>query len=231
MKALILGASGGLASAVAERLLSRAWQVDLVSRAQKTETVQARFAAPLIAGEARLYTVEKEYVEFEPIEHYDAHFFMQALFAPCALSDMQAGRIEVEIGVGLTSHILLTRKLLVTQPARPNERRDFCYIGSTSAYAGFRNSSVYCAVKHGLLGFVRAMNDEFANTDTRFWLFSMGTMNTEMGTALVDQDSTSFLQPGDVADRIIGAVTSASNVFEPEVLMRRRTIRFIGKGR
>lgn len=229
MRALILGASGGLASAVAERLLARAWQVDLVTRAQKATKVQARFAATLTEGQARLCTVEKEYIQFEPVECYDAHFFLQALFTPCALTQMEEPRIETEIGVGLTNHILLTRKLLAAHPPLPNERTDFCYIGSTSAYAGFRNSSVYCAVKHGLLGFVRAMNDEYSNTDVRFWLFSMGTMNTEMGAALVDQDSTSFLQPGDVADRILAAITSASNVFEPEVLMRRRTIRFLEK--
>jgi short-subunit dehydrogenase len=129
--------------------------------------------------------------------------------------------------VGLTSHILLTRKLIAAHPPLPDERRDFCYIGSTSAYAGFSNTSVYCAVKHGLLGFVRAMNDEYSKTDVRFWLFSMGTMNTEMGAALVEQDSTSFLQPKDVADRMIAAITSASNLFEPEVIMRRRSIRFL----
>jgi hypothetical protein len=78
-----------------------------------------------------------------------------------------------------------------------------------------------------LLGFIRAMNDEYSNTDTRFRLFSMGTMNTEMGALLVDQDSTSFLQPEDVADRMIASLTSTSNIFEPEVIMRRRSIRFL----
>jgi hypothetical protein len=73
------------------------------------------------------------------------------------------------------------------------------------------------------------MNDEYSHTDARFWLFSMGTMNTEMGALLVNQDSTSFLRPEDVADRMIAAVTSTSNVFEPEVILRRRSIRFLEK--
>jgi hypothetical protein len=54
----------------------------------------------------------------------------------------------------------------------------------------------------------------------------MGTMNTEMGALLVDQDSTSFLQPEDVARRIVDSLASSTNLFEPEVLMRRRKIRF-----
>jgi NAD(P)-dependent dehydrogenase (short-subunit alcohol dehydrogenase family) len=227
VKALLFGASGGLATAVAERLLARGWQVDLVSRKPKAGAVRKRFDAKLRDGRAQLFIVEKDYPEFDPVRSYDAYFFMQALFAPCALAEMEESRIEAEIRVGLTGHILLTRKLIAMHPPLPNERKDFCYIGSTSAYAGFRNTSVYCAVKHGLLGFIRAMNDEYCNSDVRFWLFSMGTMNTEMGALLVDQDSTSFLQPEDVADRIIAAVTSASNVFEPEAVMRRRSIRFL----
>jgi NAD(P)-dependent dehydrogenase (short-subunit alcohol dehydrogenase family) len=228
VRAVVFGASGGLATQVAQRLLDRAWHVDLVTRAQKTGALRARFAAQLEADRARLFTVEK-YGEFDSAEPYDAHFFPQALFRPSPLADMQLAGIEEEIAVGLTSHIGLTRKLLTAHPPRAGERKDFCYIGSTSSYAGFRNSSVYCAVKHGLLGFVRAMNDEYSHTDARFWLFSMGTMDTEMGAKLVDQDPSSFLQPEEVADRIVASVTSATNIFEPEVLMRRRTIRFLEK--
>jgi short-subunit dehydrogenase len=120
-----------------------------------------------------------------------------------------------------------TRNLLLQYPPRQEERRDFCFIGSTSAYSGFRNSSIYCAVKHGLLGFVRALNDEYAQTGVRFWLFSMGTMDTAMGRKLSEQDPQTYLQPADVAARIVEAISSASNIFEPEMILRRRTIRFL----
>lgn len=226
MKALVFGASGGLGSLVAERLVQRGWQTDLVSRQQKASSVQQRFAAALQDGRARLHLVDTDYLEFKPQQYYDAVFFLQALFELRALVEMEEARVADEIAVGLTSHILLTRRLLILDPPLQPGQRNFCYIGSTSAYAGFKNTSVYCAIKHGLLGFVRSMNDEYRETDTRFWLFSMGTMNTEMGAALVEQDPTSFLQPEDVADRILASIETPSNLFEPEVQMRRRTIRF-----
>ena len=226
MKAILFGASGGLATALADSLLTRAWQVDLVSRAHKSGAIQQRFSAAIKDGNVNVFTVQQAYPEFEPKQSYDVCFFTQALFSPRPFVSMDDAAIEAEISVGLTGQIALTRKLLAMHPQKTEARRDFCYVGSTSAYVGFKNSAVYCAVKHGLLGFVRAMNDEYAQTDTRFWLFSMGTMNTEMGAALVDQDPASFLQPEDVAERMISSVTSPSNLFEPEVLMRRRTIRF-----
>ena len=54
----------------------------------------------------------------------------------------------------------------------------------------------------------------------------MGTMDTAMGRELIDQDEASFLPPAEVAERIVQAVASPSNLFEPEVVIRRRTIRF-----
>jgi 3-oxoacyl-[acyl-carrier protein] reductase len=225
VNSIIFGASGGLAAALAEVLLERQYHVDLVTREAKRDSLQQRYAQ--LNANARVLSVNGKYSGFEPTQPYDAYFFTQALFTPQPLAAMDEKTIGAELEVGLVEPIRLTRKLLLQNPPIPGIRRDYCFVGSTSAYAGFRNTSVYCAVKHGLLGFVRALNDEYAQTDTRFWLFSMGTMNTEMGAKVPQQDPTSFLQPKDVAERIVEAVSSPSNLFEPEVIIRRRIIRFL----
>ena len=229
MKVLIVGASGGLASSLADAFFERGHSIDLVTREARRETAERRHAVALASGRARLFAVRDRYSEFDPCGAYAACVFTPALFSPRPLADTDDAGIEAEIAVGLADPIRLTRKMLARHTPGPGERRDYCYIGSTSAYAGFRNTAVYCAVKHGLVGFVRAMNDEYAHTDVRFWLFSMGTMDTEMGSQLTDQDPATFLQPHEVAGRIADAVSSPANLFEPEVLIRRRTIRFRGR--
>jgi NAD(P)-dependent dehydrogenase (short-subunit alcohol dehydrogenase family) len=227
VRSLIFGASGGLATAIARDLLARDWRVELVTRRAKRDEVRNCFADAVDQQRARIFCVDSEYSSFIPEKRCDLYFFPQALFSPMPLTGMEEREIEREIEVGLTDVIRLVRNLLELHPPDDRERQDFCFIGSTSSYAGFRNTSVYCAVKHGLLGFVRAMNDEYAKTDTRFWLFSMGTMDTEMGRRLTEQDPSSFLQPDKVAARILDSVCSPSNTFEPEVILRRRTIRFL----
>jgi NAD(P)-dependent dehydrogenase (short-subunit alcohol dehydrogenase family) len=221
--ALIFGASGGLANAIADDLLTRGWKVDLVSRSSRRALLEERFRDSIAAGKARVLTVAASYAEFAADQPYQAYLFTQALFEPKLLVDTACGRVEQEIAVGLTDPILLTRSLLLSHPPAPTERCDFAFTGSTSAYAGFKKTAVYCAVKHGLLGFVRAMNDEYSDTETRFWLFSMGTMNTAMGALLVGQEPATFLQPEDVARRIADSLAAPSNLFEPEIIMRRRT--------
>jgi NAD(P)-dependent dehydrogenase (short-subunit alcohol dehydrogenase family) len=224
--ALIFGASGGLANAIAKSLLVRGWKVDLVSRESRRSQIEERFFDSITAGVLRVFTVANSYTEFVATQPYQAYLFTQALFAPKLLVETVDGRIGEEIAVGLTDPIILTRSLLVAHPPAPTERRDFAFIGSTSAYAGFKKTAAYCAVKHGLLGFIRAMNDEYVDTETRFWLFSMGTMNTEMGALLIEQDPSSFLLPEDVACRIVDSLATETNLFEPEIIMRRRNIRF-----
>jgi len=213
--ALLFGGSGGLAKELVAALERAGIAVDIVTRAKN----RANFVA---AGNNTVSFVDNSYAEFTPQKPYDIVLFTQSLFPTTPLADTDSTVIAEACDVGLVHQMQLTHKLL--QGHDKTKRQDFCYIGSTSAYAGFKNTSVYCAVKHALVGFVKAMNDEFAGTATRFWLFSMGTMRTEMGMKVVGQDPATFLDPADVARRIVGALTDEGNMFEPEIVIRRRTI-------
>lgn len=214
MRALVYGASGGLARSLIAELVAAGWDVEAVSRKEVAAT----------AGVAS-HRVDSGYSDHVPKARPDAVFFPQALFVRKPLTETSDAEIEDSLSVGLTDIMRTVRNLLAAD-AEPQRRVDYAFIGSTSAYAGFAKTSVYCAVKHGLLGFVRALNDEYAHTAKRFWLFSMGTMDTDMGRMLTDQDPTSFLSPEAVARRIVASLGAADNLFEPEVVMRRRSIRF-----
>ncbi len=225
--ATIFGSSGGLARALCRELLGQGWQVHAVCRVARAESIRQEFETQILAKQIHLHTVETKYTEYDFSRPSDLMILTQALFEPSSLTDMALKAITDEVAVGLTDPMLITRAFLQKFPPVAGVRRDICFVGSTSAYAGFKNTSVYCAVKHGLLGFVRAMNDEYASTDDRFWLFSMGTMLTEMGLKVQGQDTSTYLQPQDVAQRIVSTILSSSNLFEPEVIIRRRTVKFL----
>ena len=223
----IFGASGGLARALASELLTRGWAVDAICRTVKADIISTQFDGQMKDGTFCIHQVRDRYSEFKFHYAFDAVFIAQALFEPCPLSEVAANQVNDEITIGLTDPILLTRDFLRSFPPCKGKRRDVCFAGSTSSYAGFKNTSVYCAVKHGLLGFVRALNDEYAMTDDRFWLFSMGTMRTEMGRRVAGQDASTYLDPQDVARRIVATFTADTNLFEPEVIIRRRAVKYL----
>lgn len=203
-RALVFGASGELAQAIGTAFEGEGWAVDRLRRGHEV-------------GEA--------YSEYAPSGLHDVYVLPQAVFLKKPLAQTSDAEIDAVLGVGLVEIAKCLRNLLAV-PAPGDRRLDYCIVGSTSAYAGFKDTALYCAAKHGLVGLVRALNDEYAATNRRFWLFSMGTMDTAMGRMLIDQDPATFLPTADVAARIVEAVVSPSNLFEPEVIIRRRVIGF-----
>ena len=76
-------------------------------------------------------------------------------------------------------------------------------IGSSSSYSGFKNSSIYCASKHSVLGLSRALNIELKKKNVRVMCVSPPSTKTNMAKILVDQDFKTFLNPKEVAEYII----------------------------
>ena len=76
-------------------------------------------------------------------------------------------------------------------------------IGSSSSYSGFKNSSIYCASKHSVLGLSRALNIELKKKNVRVMCVSPHSTKTNMAKILVDQDFKTFLNPKEVAEYII----------------------------
>lgn len=194
MKACIFGTQGEMANAIDKAFCNEGWEV---KRIRRDRTLA-------------------EYLQ-------DVYVFPQGVWLGKSLLDSSVSEIQNVVEAGLLSIIRRVRETLFV-PNPDNKRVDCVILGSTSAYAGFADSSVYCAVKHGLLGFVRAMNEEYKHTNRRFHLVSMGTMNTAMGRQLTDQDEATFLSPDLVAKRIVDLVSNP-DLFEPEVIIRRRHVR------
>ncbi len=75
-------------------------------------------------------------------------------------------------------------------------------IGSSSSYLGTRNSSLYCAAKHGLLGFSRALHDELKEYNIRTFCISPGGTKTSMGHQIENQNFETFLDPEEIAETV-----------------------------
>lgn len=157
------------------------------------------------------------------VNEIDSFLFCNGKFTINPLVKMNQDLIEEEINANLIFQIQTTFRIL----KHLNQQKkviNFVYLGSTSAYNGFANSSVYCAAKFGLRGFVESMNAEHKNTFIRFSLFSFGTVNNRMGRQIIDQDSETFL-PMDLLSRdILSHSINFTNLFQPEVIVRRRVI-------
>ena len=87
-------------------------------------------------------------------------------------------------------------------------------IASSSAYNGFKNGSIYCTSKHALLGLSRTLHSELKEHNVRTFCISPGSMKTEMGKVLTEQDFLTFMNPSEVAEFIIFLIS-----FDKEMIM------------
>ena len=149
-------------------------------------------------------------------------FLVFSSFLQAPLLDSTEAEIREQISANLTVQILVARKLLHSIKNDFTSRRDIVFIGSTSAYTGFAGSSSYCASKFGLRGFVESLNAEYAGSNIRFWLASMGSMNNEMGRRVPNVKQEHLLSPIEVARDIVHAVVRDTSAFQPEIVIRRR---------
>ena len=97
-------------------------------------------------------------------------------------------------------------------------------IGSSSSYSGFKNTVTYCASKHALLGFSRALHDEWKDYGISVHCISPGTVDAGMSSEL-SQDKTTYIEAEQFAELIYDVSRYSGNMVIEEVQVARRIIR------
>lgn len=94
-------------------------------------------------------------------------------------------------------------------------------IGSSSAYNGFKNGTIYCSTKHSLLGLSRALYAELKDTGIRTFCISPGSTQTKMGKISNDQNFETFLNPKEIADYVIFIISFDNELISEEIRLNR----------
>lgn len=94
-------------------------------------------------------------------------------------------------------------------------------IGSSSSYAGFKKTSMYCATKHAILGFSRAIYEELKDYNVRTYCVSPGSMKTKMGRRVKGQDFKTFINPREVAEFIVYLISFEKEMISEEIRLSR----------
>ena len=99
-------------------------------------------------------------------------------------------------------------------------------IASSSAYAGFKNTSIYCSSKHALLGLSRSLHSELKEYNVRTFCVSPGPIKTSMGHDIVknenpDERFDSFMNPNEIAEFIVYLVSFDNEMVSEEIRLSR----------
>ena len=212
---IVTGASGSLATACIQELLQEGKSVSAYSRNPLqyhdpriiSHQVDSYQSVNLNSSNSEGLLVAQGFFHYELFEHT----------SPQELTDLLDGNF--------LSQIQVVQSFL--QASDKSQRIDIVILGSTSAFEAGKGTVVYGTAKAAMLAFVRAMNKEYNDTDIRFWFISTGTLANAMGAKVPNQDPTSLLDVRLVAKEIVETVTNGSNMWQPEITIRRRHIKTV----
>lgn len=124
---------------------------------------------------------------------------------------------RAQIESNLTGCFLITNKLL---PSMISTRSGHVFfMGSVASIKGYAGASAYCAAKHGLLGFARAVRAETLDMGVRVTTILPGATLTPSwdGTTLPEER---FMPPEDVARSVIDVWKLSPRTVVEELLLR-----------
>jgi NADP-dependent 3-hydroxy acid dehydrogenase YdfG len=215
-KAIITGASGGLGHAIAAALVKRGFSVINLSRSpggQDCVNIPTDLTSNASITRA-LGRIRKK--------HTDA-----SLLVLCAgvLHWHAAGRnpmasIDNDIAVNLSGMIKIADGVF---PFIKKNRGDIVIIGSTSAFRTPVGSSVYCAAKHGVLGYIKALQDECRNEDVRILGIHPGGFKSGFHRkAKTRIDHSTLMDPDELAELIVSLIALPRNMEVSEIIINRK---------
>jgi len=98
-------------------------------------------------------------------------------------------------------------------------------IGSSSSYAGSKDTSLYCASKHAILGLSRALHEELKKSNVRIFCLSPAGTKTKMGKLIKNQNFNTFLDPEEIAEYVTFIISFNGHMVSNEIRLNRMIMR------
>jgi short-subunit dehydrogenase len=159
----------------------------------------------------------------EAFSNIDIVINSAGVFPNLSLSDSDDEVLENTFNINYRSAFMFTREF--TKDMVSNKWGRIVNIGSSSSYAGFKETSLYCSTKHALLGFSRAIHDELKEFNVRTLCVSPSSTQSQMGLATKGQDYSTFLEPDDIAKYVVFSISFDSSIMAEEIFLKRMIIR------
>jgi NAD(P)-dependent dehydrogenase (short-subunit alcohol dehydrogenase family) len=225
--AFITGASGGLGREIAVELAGHGSNLYLTGRnTAKLEQVKTALASSnttveLGTGDLRLADHVNAIIADanERMSGIDILVNCAGVFPTKTVAESTLEDLEECLNINVRAPFLLCKAFVEGMVERRWGR--IVNIGSSSAYSGFKGTSIYCASKHALLGLSRSWHDEFKEYNVRTFCISPGSIRTEMGKKVTNQDFETFMDPKEIAKYIGFVISFDAELVSEEIRLNR----------
>ena len=215
-KAVITGASSGLGHAIAAMLLKKGSKVVNVSRSPSVldcENIETDLTDNKSIT-AMLCRIRKDHSDC------DLLVLCAGVLHWHAAGGNPVDVVDNDISVNLTGMIKVVDGLL---PLIRKNSGDVVIIGSTSSFNTPPGSSVYCAAKHGVAGYIKALQAECKNENVRILGIHPGGFKSQFHVkAKTSIDHATLIDPKEIALLIVSLLDLPRNMEVSEIIINRK---------
>jgi len=190
-KVIVFGGSKGIGKCIIDKLEAKGqYEILEISRTSGYDLLDKDFSPPENKTDIFVYCT-------------GVGFFKEEGRKPKNIERML--KLDLEIPIQLTYQI---------------EAEHYIYVGSNSSYFGFRGSEVYCAVKHGILGFARGLR----RTGRKVSVVSPGTVDTAFWENSGRPRDDMYQRPEDVANAVMCCIENDADIEEVLIMPYRKQL-------
>lgn len=221
----LTGATGGIGKCIAKKMAENGCNLFLTSsdaealKKMKQELIDVKVGyepGDLNKTEDIERIIKKAEEEFGRI---DILINCAGVFSVKSLQDSSLKDFEDCFNINVRAPFLFCKAF--SQSMMKNKWGRIVNIASSSAYSGFKDTSVYCASKHALLGLSRSLHCELKEHGVRVFCVSPASVKTEMGKKVSWQDYNTFIGPGDIARYISFIISFDKDMISDEIRLNR----------
>ena len=228
---LIIGASGGIGSAITKKLAKENYNLFLIGKnkkkllklkkeIEKENTIVEIESVDLTDKKQIDKSIKKIRKIFGRI---DILINTSGLFLIKSIDKTTIKEFEDSFKINVIAPIIFSKEF--SKDMKKSKWGRIVNIGSSSAYNGFKNSTAYCSSKHALLGFSRALFSELKDNNVRVYSISPGSTQTKMGKLSKDQKFETFLEPKEIADYVTFVIGFDKQLISEEIRLNRMQIK------
>ena len=229
----ITGATGGLGRCIALKMAEKKCNLFLTStNITKLKNLKEEIES-LYGKEIKIYYEHGDLNKIqdinkiitmarEKIHTVDILFNCAGFFVVKSLSDSNIDDFDTSFNLNIRAPFIFCKAFF--EDMIRNGWGRIVNIGSSSAYVGSKETSLYCASKHALLGFSRALHDELKKYNIRTYCVSPAGVKTEMGKLIKNQNFDTFINPREIAEYVAFICSFDGEMISDEIRLNRMVI-------
>jgi short-subunit dehydrogenase len=172
-----------------------------------------------VRGDLTNTDVIRDLANLADIYHLDILINNAAAYLAKSIDSLLESEILELIDLDLVSPILLTAR--VWPVFKSNGGGFVININSLAGKDGGKNETIYCATKHGLAGFSKALQFDGTRDNVRVLDVYLGAMQTPMTVGRDNQNK--FIHPYEVASTVLALCMDLKSIRMNEITLTRRT--------